>query len=320
MFVKFFSTSKRGEGRHAIEDSISVDLQSGRFAVSDGVSRSFLPKVWSNILTQAWVSADNVEDFPSNEVFEQFCQERNRIFALLDEDTRMDYDDLERKYQTASATFCGVEIHYGKLKWVIIGDSCLFLLPKGEHPLCVSSHPMPTDNEGHISPYFDNTPFQVLANGNVYGEWIRGERTFENGIFLLMSDAMSEWFINAHNNGNNPLEQLQALTDDDSFEQWVDEQFNIGLLRSDDESVIIVQLDEAIKEEIDDNKNSSSINEDALFIVESSNVSKESIKNEQTFDKNIIDQSLKKKRTSIRKNMNRLKILASLRLLRNNNT
>ena len=171
MFVKCFSTSKRGEGKHAIEDSISVDLQRGRFAVSDGVSRSFLPKIWSNILTQAWVSVDLIEDFPSNEIFVQFRQERDRIFKLLDEDTRMDYEDLEERYQTASATFCGVEVHHGKLKWVIIGDSCLFLLPEGEHPLCISSHPMPTDNDGYISSFFDNTPYQVLANGEIHGEW-----------------------------------------------------------------------------------------------------------------------------------------------------
>ena len=105
MFVKCYLTSKRGERRDAVEDSISVDLQSGRFAVSDGVSKSFLPKVWSNILTQAWISVEKVEDFPPNEIYEQFCKERNRIFELLDEDTRMDYDDLERKHQTASATF-----------------------------------------------------------------------------------------------------------------------------------------------------------------------------------------------------------------------
>ena len=276
MFVKYFSTSKRGEGRHAIEDSISINLQSGRFAVSDGVSRSFLPKVWSNILTQAWVSADNVEDFPSDKLFEQFRQERDRIFKLLDEDTRMDYDDLERKYKTASATFCGVDVHHGKLKWVIIGDSCLFLLPEQEHPLCISSHPMSTNNKGRIIPYFDNTPFQVLANGNVYGEWNRGERSFEKGVFLLMSDAMSEWFINAHNNENKPLEQLLVLTDDESFEQWVDEQYNLGLLRSDDESVIIVQLDEPIQEEeILIKTNTVPSEENALLTVESPDVSEE---------------------------------------------
>ena len=276
MFVKCFSTSKRGEGKHAIEDSISVDLQRGRFAVSDGVSRSFLPKIWSNILTQAWVSVDLIEDFPSNEIFVQFRQERDRIFKLLDEDTRMDYEDLEERYQTASATFCGVEVHHGKLKWVIIGDSCLFLLPEGEHPLCISSHPMPTDNDGYISSFFDNTPYQVLANGEIHGEWTRGERTFEKGVFLLMSDAMSEWFINVHNNGNNPLDQLLALTDDDAFEQWVDEQYNLGLLKSDDESVIIVQLDEAIQEEwVVSKTNTVSTEENALLTVDSPNVSEE---------------------------------------------
>jgi len=92
----------------------------------------------------------------------------------------------------------------------------------------------------------------------------------------LMSDAMSEWFINVHNNGNNPLDQLLALTDDDAFEQWVDEQYNLGLLKSDDESVIIVQLDEAIQEEwVVSKTNTVSTEENALLTVDSPNVSEE---------------------------------------------
>jgi hypothetical protein len=243
MFVKSFLTGKRGEGSNGIEDNIAVDMSSGRFAVSDGVSQSFLPQVWSGILTQAWITVDNIDNFPQENLYEQFHQEKDRIMEFLDEDTRMDYEDLETKYKTASATFCGVELQEGLLRWVVIGDSCLFILPDGEHPQCISSHPMPTDDEGKITPYFDNTPFQVLANGKVYGEWVRGEREFEKGTLLLMSDAMSAWFINAHNEGHTPLEQLMALTDDESFEQWVDEQYRLGLLNSDDESVVIVQLD-----------------------------------------------------------------------------
>lgn len=249
MFVKSFLTGKRGEGRNSIEDSISVDISNGRFAVSDGVSKSFLPQVWSSILTQAWITVDKIDNFPQEDLGEIFRQERDRILELLDEDTRMDYEDLETKYKTASATFCGIEYHKGVLKWAIIGDSCLFIMPDGEYPLCISSHSMPTDNEGHITPYFDNTPFQVFANGKVYGEWIRGERDFEKGTLLLMSDAMSAWFINTHNDGHNPLDQLMALTDDESFEQWVDEQYRLGLLNSDDESVVIVQLEEVEENE-----------------------------------------------------------------------
>jgi len=249
MFVKSFLTGKRGEGRNSIEDSISVDISNGRFAVSDGVSKSFLPHVWSSILTQAWITVDKIDNFPQEDLGEIFRQERDRILEVLDEDTRMDYEDLETKYKTASATFCGIEHHKGVLKWAIIGDSCLFIMPDGEYPLCISSHSMPTDNEGHITPYFDNTPFQVFANGKVYGEWIRGERDFEKGTLLLMSDAMSAWFINTHNDGHNPLEQLMALTDDESFEQWVDEQCRLGLLNSDDESVVIVQLEEVKQNE-----------------------------------------------------------------------
>lgn len=244
MYAKSFLTGKRGEGRNGIEDSVALDVFGGRFAVSDGVSKSFLPQVWSSILTQSWIAIDKIDDFPPKDLCSQFRQERDRIMDLLDEDSRMDMEDLENIYHTASATFCGVELRGNLLRWMLLGDSCLFLLPEGEYPRCISSYPMPTDEKGHITPYFDNTPYQMLADGRVYGKWTQGEMQIEKGVVLLMSDAMSEWFIKAHNEEREPLRQLMSLTDEDSFEQWVQEQYNLGFISSDDESVIIVQLDD----------------------------------------------------------------------------
>ena len=244
MLIKSFITGKRGEGFDSIEDSMALDTNAGRYAISDGVTYSFLPKIWSNILVQAWLTIDDIEQFSHMNLSESFLQERNRIMDVLDEDTRMDYEDWEDVYQTASATFCGVQIRNGILKWGVLGDTCLFLLLPDEHPRCISSRPMPTDESGHITPSFDNRPNQILADGRIYGEWVRGEMPFEKGTILLMSDAMSAWFINAHNDDKDPLSQLLALSDNDAFEQWVDEQVNLGLLGDDDESVIIIQIDD----------------------------------------------------------------------------
>lgn len=316
MLVKSFLTGKRGEGRYGIEDSIAIDVPNGRFAVSDGVTKSFLPQVWSNILTQAWISVDEVSHFPQDGLSEQFLQERNRIMELLDEDTRMDYEDLERKYRTASATFCGVELHEGVLKWVVIGDSCLFLLVDEEPPQCISSHPMPTDDMGHIIPYFDNNPYQILADGKVCGE-TRGERFFEKGTLLLMSDAMSAWFINAHNDGKDPLEQLMALTDDESFEQWVEKQYYQGLLASDDESVIIVQLEEVNeKEQIVVSGNLTPIPENVHTLVEALNVANEIIQGSNNPEEVSQEQTDNIEKMSTRKKRHWVRIAAFLRLCR----
>jgi hypothetical protein len=244
MLIKSFITGKRGEGFDSIEDSIAIDISAGRFAVSDGVSKSFFPHVWSNILVKSWLSIDDVGLYPPVNLCECFNIERSRIMEMVDETTRMDFEDMEELYHTASATFCGVQLRDGILKWVVLGDTCLFLMLPGEQLRCISSRPMPTDEFGHITPSFDNLPNQILADGRVYGEWIRGEIPFEKGTVLLMSDAMSAWFINAHNDDKDPLSQLLALSDDHAFEQWVDEQVNLGLLASDDESVVIIQLED----------------------------------------------------------------------------
>lgn len=319
MFVKSFLTGKRGEGRNSIEDSIALDISGRRFAVSDGVSKSFLPQVWSSILSQAWIAVDEVENFPQKDLCEQFVQERNRIMDLLDEDTRMDYEFLEEKYHTGSATFCGVELRDGVLKWVVLGDSCLFLLPDGELPQCMSSRPMPTDDTGHITPNFDNHPFQMLADGRVYGEWIRGERQFEKGSLLLMSDAMSAWFINTHNEEKDPLGQLMALTDDDAFEQWVEEQYNLGLLGSDDESVIIVQID-GEGQEVDhitkSEKNTPNLDDECPDGESPVVIEEEKIPESSNVDIYVQDQAEDIKRHQLSSKRKRLKIAAFLRLCR----
>ena len=319
MFVKSFLTGKRGEGRNSIEDSIALDISSRRFAVSDGVSKSFLPQVWSSILSQAWIAVDEVENFPQIDLCEQFVQERNRIMDILDEDTRMDYEFLEEKYHTGSATFCGVELCDGVLKWVVIGDSCLFLLPDGELPQCISSRPMPTDDTGHITPFFDNHPFQMLADGRVYGEWIRGERRFEKGSFLLMSDAMSAWFINTLNDEKDPLGQLMTLANDEAFERWVEEQCNLGLLGSDDESVIIVQIDGEGQEveHIMESENTTPVLDDECSDGESSVITEEEkISESSNAVIEVQEQAEDVKKQQLCSKRNKLRIAALLRLCR----
>lgn len=273
MFVKSLMTGKREYSRYGIADSIAYDISTSRFAMSDGVSRSFLPEIWARILTQGWISIEKIKDFPQENLHEMFLKERNHIYEMVDESSCWNLKLLEKKYKTASATFCGVQIRNGILEWVVLGDTCLFMLLPGEHPRCISSRPMPTDESGHITPSFDNRPNQVLADGRIYGEWVRGEMPFEQGTILLMSDAMSAWFINAHNDDKDPLSQLLALSDDIAFDQWVDEQVNLGLLGDDDESVIIIQLDEAPN--IDVSSNNCPVLENINPTIENGNFTEE---------------------------------------------
>ena len=48
--ARFFYTHKRGETYGDIQDSIGVDEQTQRFAISDGVTNSFIPQVLSRML------------------------------------------------------------------------------------------------------------------------------------------------------------------------------------------------------------------------------------------------------------------------------
>lgn len=252
MLIKSFSTHKRGSSVKHIQDSVVCDEAHNRFAISDGVSKSFLPRVWADILTEAYLSVDDVELFPPNGLPRIFEERRNKYMKELSEETRMLQEMLEEEFRTASATFAGVEVGHGRLKWTVLGDSCIFVLPKDGLIQCLCSNDVSFDREGKISVAFDNRPKQFMSDGSMYGNWGRGTLHFKEGIIVIMSDAMSNWFIRQYNEDMNPVQQLLKIENDEDFETFVEAQYKQNLLDSDDESFILLQVDETVKHEVPD--------------------------------------------------------------------
>lgn len=72
--------------------------------------------------------------------------------------------------------------------------------------------------------------------------WQNGSIELKNGYVVMMSDAMSKWFLSELNKGESPLEKLLALDSEDSFEMLVEQEFRLNKLDSDDESVILIEI------------------------------------------------------------------------------
>lgn len=242
MRIKSFITHKRGASVNSIQDSIAMDVEKGRFALSDGVSDSVLPEIWADILTHAFISVDDIEQFPQEGLQQVFLSQKDNYISTLDREQGYIQKLIEKHFQTGSATFIGIELREDILSWHVIGDSCLFVMPDDEPLQCVCSNPSHIDEDGNLIIDFDIFPCQIHSDGSMHGEWIKGNRPFKTGCILLMSDAMSAWFVRQLNQGNSPLDQLDAITDNDNFEFFVEEQCRQGLLESDDESVIIIKV------------------------------------------------------------------------------
>ena len=243
MQINSFITHKRGANVNSIQDSIAMDVEKGRFALSDGVSDSVLPEIWADILTHAYISVDDIRQFPPEGLQELFLSQKDTYVSTLDKEQRYIQKLIEKHWQTAAATFVGIELCEDVLSWQVIGVSCLFIMADGELLQCISSNEPYTNDDGHLIIKFDDYPHQIRSDGSLHGEWINGNRPFKKGYILMMSDAMSAWFVRQLNQGNSPLDQLNAITDNNDFESFVEEQCRQGSLESDDESVIIIKVD-----------------------------------------------------------------------------
>jgi hypothetical protein len=242
--VKSFITHKRGETDNDIQDSIDYDLARGRFALSDGVTNSFLPDVLSKMLTQAFVNDEDNASFPPDYLPQRFKEQRDQYMDALDEDARMLQEMVEEEFHIAAATFVGLTLKDNVFSWQVLGDSCLFILPEDGHLRCFCSMPVNISPEWKLKVDFGNRPRQIHSDGVVVGEWTNGKRTILKGWVVLASDALSDWLIKQHNLGNNPIDTLWNLNDNSDFENYVEQEYQTQRLKSDDESVIIIKIDE----------------------------------------------------------------------------
>ncbi len=242
--VKSFITHKRGETDNDIQDSIDYDLARGRFALSDGVTNSFLPDVLSKMLTHAFVNDEDNASFPPDYLPQRFKEQRDQYMDALDEDARMLQEMVEEEFHIAAATFVGLTLKDNVFSWQVLGDSCLFILPEDGHLRCFCSMPVNISPEWKLKVDFGNRPRQIHSDGVVVGEWTNGKRTILKGWVVLASDALSDWLIKQHNLGNNPIGTLWNLNDNSDFENYVEQEYQTQRLKSDDESVIIIKIDE----------------------------------------------------------------------------
>ena len=242
VIFKQFTTHKRGENDEDIQDSINVNIDNGRFALSDGVSRSFLPRLLADILTEAYVNASVADDFPQKDIVCQFSNRKEAYLSALDDFSRTLQDIAEETLKVSAATFVGLEIGPQLVSWKVIGDSCLFIIPDNGNLRCVCSDETTIDGEGTLKIHFGNNPAQIHSDGSICGQIISGSSEIKNGWYIIMSDAMSAWFVDRLNNKEDVIDKLFALGNNEDFEKLVQEEFDANRLKNDDCSVIIIHI------------------------------------------------------------------------------
>ncbi|MDO5105879.1 hypothetical protein [Capnocytophaga sp.] len=239
--IRGFVTNKESEFYSDCADSYAFSEATHRFAISDGVSISFFSDIWSRILVDNYVKSNELV----GSVFVEKCQQQwqEKIETIVQKpDVKWFVKSKYSKKDFAAATFVGLEFLQTENKWraQFIGDSFLFFIPK--HCIYfegVIKYPSQTNF------IFDNYPnYLASIENNHRGEWhISENEEITEGTFVLMTDALSEWFIKElKKDVKKAVATLAAIENQEQFAQIIQTQREENTLKNDDSTFLMVEV------------------------------------------------------------------------------
>lgn len=229
------------------QDSFSVNMNPLTFAVADGVSQSFYPEIWAEILTENYVKSpddffltdDSGNKIPASELSKSFEEKFQKKYESLPQQQKKIVDLNRKKKQNPAATFVGVRIDDTNVKIEYIGDSVLFYIDKTGNISKVCS--MPQGEEGKI--HFGNRPqYLTLDAQNQNGVVKTEELPLAEGTIFVMTDALAEWFDNLDDFRETGIEKLKGLSSHNQFAEYVSELRKKSNLKDDDTTLLIAEI------------------------------------------------------------------------------
>jgi hypothetical protein len=246
--IKGYITSKESELFYDCADRYAYDKSQNKFAISDGVSKSFFPKIWADVLVNKWVNSKEFDEAQfiidcQNNWLEQVTEIVNKP------DAKWFTKNAFNRKESGLATFVGLRFYKKKKVWFwkadALGDSFLFFVPKkikdfSKECLVLSSKKEPI--------VFDNFPDYLSGLGNNHkGEKQIMESPLTSGTFYLMTDALAEWFLNEK---ENAISKISVWENQKDFERFVNEERHNEKLGNDDTAFLSIKIEEDKKDQL----------------------------------------------------------------------
>lgn len=238
--IKGYITSKESELFYDCADRFAYNKEQHKFAISDGVSKAFFPKIWADILVSNWVK----NQWDSDEQFIESCQTEwlKQVTEIVEKpDVKWFTKNAFNRKEAGLATFVGLHFFEDKKEWRwkanALGDSFLFFVPNDfkdfeTEVIRLSSKEEPIK--------FDNFPDYLSSIGdNHKGKKNTKEELLSEGTFYLMTDALAEWFITEKENAIGKIDVWQNQKD---FERFVNEERLNNKLGNDDSAILIIEI------------------------------------------------------------------------------
>lgn len=246
--IKGYITSKESELFYDCADRYAYNKSQNKFAISDGVSKSFFPKIWADVLVNQWVS----KIWNTDKEFIERCQNEwlNQVTKIVNKpDVKWFTKNAFNRREPGLATFVGLRFYKINKKWYwkadTLGDSFLFFVPKEIKDFSKECIVLSSKQEPIV---FDNFPDYLSSLGsNHKGQKQLKENTLTTGTFYLMTDALAEWFLSEKDNAINKINVWQNQKD---FERFVDEERHNEKLGNDDSAILTIKIEEDKKEQV----------------------------------------------------------------------
>jgi hypothetical protein len=247
--IKGYITSKESELFYDCADRYAYNKSQNKFAISDGVSKSFFPKIWADVLVNRWVDSKEFDEAQ----FILDCQKDwlNQVSEIVNKpDAKWFTKNAFNRKESGLATFIGLRFFKKKKDWYwkanALGDSFLFFIPNKFKDFSKECIVLSSKQEPIV---FDNFPDYLSSLGsNHKGKKHLKENPMTAGTFYLMTDALAEWFLNEKDNAISKIDVWQNQKD---FERFVDEERHNEKLGNDDSAILTIKVEEGEKAELD---------------------------------------------------------------------
>lgn len=249
--VRCFALPKEGSSLFECQDSYAFDVKRGRFAMTDGVSNSFLPRPWARILARDFVQAQG--DFANEPMFTQWLTLAGNAWQQWVRSSWLSGSDNPHDWQKqitmigAQSTLIGCAFHQSKQRdaldvtAVAVGDADLFCFRKTDgqwklleaFPLGASEafSAVPDTLSTLVYPELTTVAWKALRHHRFTAR--RGDQ------LVLATDSLAKWILSFP---TEAARHLLAIETTEQFEQLVQHERQARRLEDDDTSMLIVSV------------------------------------------------------------------------------
>mgnify|MGYP004449960499 FL=1 len=240
MNIYAFTTHKAAERYKDCQDSFAINMCKKSFAMSDGMTQSIFPDLWSRILVEEYVNSDDPDSFGLNikNYQDRWLERVNKELEALKEAGVPSWrlENFIKLRQGAGATFVGIVLD-DRFNWHghILGDTALIEVDAENNVSKIHITP-PNAGFGNTPEFFDSMTTQkgnLRPIGGIVGDGCK---------IMLVSDPIGELLYTKKKDGTEKkyVEALLAVNTHEEFcsliDKWRDEEH----LHNDDSTYLCI--------------------------------------------------------------------------------